>query len=64
MQPMVNPQPATIPAARGTVDALLLVVLALARIRIDTLAEAAVLPLRQQDVARHPGWVICFPNRS
>jgi hypothetical protein len=26
----------------------------LARIRIDTLAEAAVLPLRQQDVARHP----------
>lgn len=29
-------------------------VLLLARIRIDTLAEAAVLPLRQNDVARHP----------
>ena len=26
----------------------------IARIRIDTLAEAAVLPLRQNDVARHP----------
>jgi hypothetical protein len=35
-------------------DALLLVVLVVARIRIDTLAEAAVLPMRQQDVARHP----------
>lgn len=35
-------------------DALLLAVLVLARIRIDTLAEAAVLPLRQNDVARHP----------
>jgi hypothetical protein len=36
------------------VDALLLAVLVIARIRIDTLAEAAVLPLRQNDVARHP----------
>lgn len=35
-------------------DALLLAVLVLARIRIDTLAEAAVLPMRQADVARHP----------
>ncbi len=35
-------------------DALLLTVLVLARIRIDTLAEAAVLPMRQADVARHP----------
>ncbi len=33
---------------------LALAVLLLARIRIDTLAEAAVLPLRQNDVARHP----------
>jgi hypothetical protein len=36
------------------VDALVLAVLVIARIRIDTLAEAAVLPLRQNDVARHP----------
>lgn len=35
-------------------DALLLVVLVLARIRIDSLAEAAVLPSRLDDVARHP----------
>lgn len=35
-------------------DALVLVVLVVARIRIDTLAEGAVLPLRQADVARHP----------
>lgn len=35
-------------------DVLLLAVLVLARIRVDTLAEAAVLPLRQADVARHP----------
>lgn len=34
-------------------DALLLAVLVFARIRIDTLADAAVLPLRQHDVARH-----------
>ena len=37
-------------------DALLLAVLLLARIRIDSLAEAAVLPLRQGDVARH--WLL------
>ncbi len=35
-------------------DSLLLVVLVLARIRIDSLAEAAVLPTRLADVARHP----------
>jgi len=35
-------------------DALLLVILVVARIRIDTLAEAAVLPMRQEDVAHHP----------
>jgi hypothetical protein len=35
-------------------DALLLAALLIARVRIDTLAEAAVLPLRQNDVARHP----------
>lgn len=35
-------------------DALMFAVLIMARIRIDTLAEAAVLPLRQSDVARHP----------
>jgi hypothetical protein len=42
------------PAVWERLDALLLVILVLARIRIDSLAEAAVLPLRQQDVARHP----------
>lgn len=35
-------------------DALLLIVLVLARIRIDSLAEAAVLPMRQEDVVRNP----------
>jgi hypothetical protein len=35
-------------------DALLLAALLFARIRIDTFAEAAVLPLRQNDIARHP----------
>ncbi len=35
-------------------DALLLAALVIARIRIDTLADAAVLPLRQNDVARQP----------
>jgi hypothetical protein len=35
-------------------DALLLVILVVARIRIDSLAEAAVLPMRQDDVANHP----------
>jgi hypothetical protein len=55
MQRMVNSQPAaTRPVGWERLDALVLVLLVLARIRIDTLAEAAVLPLRQQDVARHP----------
>jgi len=35
-------------------DALLLAVLVLARLRIDSLAEQAVLPFRVQDVLRHP----------
>ena len=35
-------------------DALLLAALLIGRIRIDTLAEAAALPLRQNDVARQP----------
>lgn len=35
-------------------DVLLLAILTLARIRIDSLAEAAVLPTRQADVAAHP----------
>ncbi len=39
---------------RRHADVLVLAVLVLARIRIDTLAEAAVLPFRQNDVARHP----------
>ena len=44
--------------------ALVLVVLVLARIRIDTLAEAAVLPLRLQDVARHPWLGRLLPQRA
>lgn len=42
------------PPAIPRLDALVVAVLALARIRIDTLAEAAVLPTRIQDVMRHP----------
>jgi hypothetical protein len=49
---MVNPPFSLLSLRRA--DALLLAVLVMARIRIDTLAEAAVLPLRQNDVARHP----------
>jgi len=45
-------------------DALLLAVLLLARIRIDSLAEAAVLPLRQNDVARHPFLGQLLPARA
>ncbi len=41
-------------AMRPTYDALLVALLLIARVRIDTLAEAAVLPLRFQDVANHP----------
>ena len=39
---------------RPTFDALMLALLVIARVRIDTLADAAVLPLRFQDVARQP----------
>jgi hypothetical protein len=35
-------------------DVLLLAILTFARVRIDSLAEAAVLPMRQADVAAHP----------
>ena len=35
-------------------DALLVAVLVIARLRIDSLAEQAVLPFRFQDVLRHP----------
>jgi hypothetical protein len=35
-------------------DALLLVLLTLALVRIDSLAESAVLPTLRQDVLRHP----------
>ncbi len=49
----LTPHPSSHPLLRR-LDALLLAALLIARIRIDTLAEAAVLPLRQSDVARHP----------
>lgn len=39
---------------RPTYDALLVALLLIARVRIDTLAEAAVLPLRFQDITNHP----------
>ena len=45
-------------------DAVLLVILTVARIRIDTLAEAAVLPLRQVDVARHPWLGKLIPTQA
>ena len=47
-------QPSVSSSLARRADALLLAILVIARIRIDTLAEAAVLPLRQNDVARHP----------
>ncbi len=50
----MSSQPPAVSSLLRRVDALLLAVLVIARIRIDTLAEAAVLPLRQNDVARHP----------
>lgn len=50
---MTSSEPALHPLMRR-IDSLLLAVLVIARIRIDTLAEAAVLPLRQNDVAGHP----------
>ncbi|OQA45648.1 MAG: hypothetical protein BWY52_01206 [Chloroflexi bacterium ADurb.Bin325] len=49
-----RPQPAGDGFAGGRLESLALAALTLARIRLDTLAEAAVLPLRQNDVARHP----------
>ena len=47
-------QPTAVSSLLRRPDALLLTVLVIARIRIDTLAEAAVLPLRLNDVARQP----------
>ena len=55
MWPMNEPSSAWHPLLRR-LDALLLAVLVVARIRIDSLAEAAVLPLRQTDIARH--WLL------
>lgn len=55
---IIRPDMASDPFSEATmrrqIDVLALTVLVLARIRIDTLAEAAVLPFRQNDVARHP----------
>ena len=45
-------------------DTLLLAILVMARLRIDTLAEAAVLPLRQNDVARHPWLGHLLPSET
>jgi hypothetical protein len=45
-------------------DALLLAILVVARIRIDTLADVAVLPLRQNDVARHPWLGHLLPSQA
>lgn len=51
----MNAQSASVnPPLLRRVDALLLAVLVMARLRIDSLAEAAVLPARLADVARHP----------
>lgn len=53
-RPDVASDPFSEATMRRRIDVLALTVLVLARIRIDTLAEAAVLPFRQNDVARHP----------
>ncbi len=45
---------ATYPFFLRRLDALVLGVLVIARLRIDSFAEATVLPLRQNDVARQP----------
>jgi hypothetical protein len=50
----VNPSTSSTHPLLRRLDSLVLVVLVLARIRIDSLAEAAVLPSRLDDVARHP----------
>ena len=57
--PSASPPPSPSPSPSASLprpgwDALLLAVLVLARLRIDSLAEQAVLPLRYQDVLRHP----------
>ena len=52
------------PSILRRLDALLLAALVIARIRIDTLADAAVLPLRQNDVARHPWLGHLLPSEA
>ncbi|HEX9115952.1 MAG TPA: hypothetical protein VGA61_07785, partial [Anaerolineae bacterium] len=42
------------PALYRRLDAVMLAVLLIARVRIDSLADASALPFRQQDVARQP----------
>jgi hypothetical protein len=54
MKVMDTPRVRHAPAVIHRLDVLLLAVLTLARIRIDSLAEAAVLPMRQADMASHP----------
>ena len=49
---------------RPRLDALLLAVLVVARIRIDTLAEGVALPLRQNDIARHPLLGALLPSQA
>jgi len=51
--PSDRPQGSARPARPGW-DALVVAVLLIARLRIDSLAEQAVLPFRYQDVLRHP----------
>jgi hypothetical protein len=50
---MNDPRPSLSPLL-ARLDAVLLAVLLVARLRIDTLADGVALPLRQQDVARQP----------
>jgi hypothetical protein len=51
---MDTPTTSPVSATIRRLDVLVLAILTLARIRIDSLAEAAVLPTRQADVAAHP----------
>ena len=44
----------TYESIRSRADALILAVLLIARLRIDTLAEASALPFRLADSSRHP----------
>ena len=53
MQPMTASHPSSRPLW-PRLDALLLALLLIARLRIDTLAEAVAVPLHMNDVARNP----------